>query len=84
MEIKDGKQNVTLSIPKETLHKARLLAVERNTSLSAMLVTAIEEIVAKAGAYELAKERQLALMEQGFNWGTGGKATWTRDELHER
>ncbi|GIK58613.1 MAG: CopG family transcriptional regulator [Chloroflexi bacterium] len=78
------KQNVTLSLPKETLRKARLLAVERNTSLSSLLVEIIEEIVAKADAYELAKERQLALMNQGFNLGTGGKATWTRDELHER
>ncbi|MBX3058106.1 MAG: CopG family transcriptional regulator [Anaerolineae bacterium] len=78
------KQNVTLSLPKETLRKARLLAVERNTSLSSMLVEVIEEIVAKADAYELAKERQLALMNQGFDLGTGGQATWTRDELHER
>ncbi len=78
------KQNVTLSLPKETLRKARLLAVERNTSLSSLLVEIIEEIVAKADAYEIAKERQLALMQQGFNLGTGGQATWTRDELHER
>ena len=78
------KQNVTLSLPKETLRKARLLAVERNTSLSSLLIEAIEEIVAKADAYEIAKERQLALMKQGFNLGTGGQATWTRDELHER
>lgn len=78
------KQNVTLSLPKETLRKARLLAVERNTSLSSLLVEIIEEIVAKADAYEIAKERQLTLMQQGFNLGTGGQATWTRDELHER
>ncbi|HRQ41385.1 MAG TPA: CopG family transcriptional regulator [Chloroflexota bacterium] len=78
------KQNVTLSLPKETLRKAKLLAVERNTSLSSLLVEIIEEIVAKADAYEIAKERQLALMKQGFNLGTEGKATWTRDELHER
>jgi hypothetical protein len=78
------KQNITLSLPKETLRKAKLLAMERNTSLSSLLVEIIEEIVARADAYEIAKERQLALMKQGFNLGTEGKATWTRDELHER
>ena len=78
------KQNVTLSLPKETLRKARLLAVERNTSLSSLLVEAIEEIVAKADAYELAKEQHLALLKEGYNLGTYGNITWSREESHER
>ncbi len=78
------KQNVTLAVPKETLRKARLLAVERNTSLSALLVEAIEEVVAKADTYELAKEQHLAMLEQGFNLGSNGQITWSREELHER
>jgi hypothetical protein len=78
------KEKVTLVLPKETVRQARLLAAERNTSLSAYLVDMLEEIVMKAEAYELAKEQSLALMNQGLNLGTGGKITWTRDELHER
>lgn len=79
------KQNVTLSLPKEILRKAKILAIERNSSLSALLTEALEEIVAQADAYELAKERHLALLkEKSINLGTEGKITWTRDELHER
>ena len=78
------KQNVTLSLPKETLRKVRLLAVERNTSLSSLLVEVIEEIVAKADAYELAKEQHLAILREGYDLGTYGNITWTREELHER
>jgi len=79
------KQNVTLSLPKETLRKAKILAIERNSSLSALLTQALEEIAAQADEYELAKEHHLAwLKEKSINLGTKEKITWTRDELHER
>ena len=77
-------QNVTLSIPKETLRKAKILAVERQTSLSALLASTLEDIVNQEEGYAAARRRQLALFEQGFNLGTGGKVSWSRDSLHER
>ena len=78
------RQNVTLSLPKEILRKAKILAAERQTSLSALLTETLEEIVAKSDRYEIAKQRQLVLMERGFDFGLGDTITWTRDELHER
>ncbi|WP_420628905.1 DUF6364 family protein [Candidatus Leptofilum sp.] len=78
------KQNVTLSLPKETLRKAKILAAERQTSLSALLTKTLEEIVAKSDMYEIAKQRQLVLMERGFDFGIEETPAWTRDELHER
>ncbi len=78
------RQNVTLSLPKETLRKAKILAAERQTSLSALLTETLEEIVAKSDRYEIAKQRQLVLMERGFDFGLGDTITWTRDDLHER
>ncbi len=77
-------QNVTLSLPKQVLRKAKLIAVERNTSLSALLTQMIVEMVAEDDAYERARRRHQALLEEGFDLGTGGNVTWTRDELHER
>ena len=38
-------QNVTLSIPKETLLKVKLLAVKRQTSVSGLLTQALERLV---------------------------------------
>lgn len=78
------RQNVTLSLPKETLRKAKILAAERQTSLSALLTETLEEIVAKTDRYEIAKQHQLVLMERGFDFGLGETITWTRNELYER
>jgi hypothetical protein len=78
------RQNVTLSLPKETLRKAKILAAERQTSLSALLTETLEEIVAKSDRYEIAKQRQLVLMDRGFDFGLDETMTWTRDDLHER
>ncbi len=77
-------QNVTLSLPRQVLRKAKLIAVERNTSLSALLTQLIIEMVEADDAYERARRRHQALLEEGFDMGTGGNVTWTRDELHER
>ena len=78
------KQNVTLSIPKDTLRKAKILAAEQSTSLSALLTQAVEEIVSKSNLYEIAKDRQLRLMETGYQLNVDSSPSWTRDELHER
>ena len=78
------KQNVTLSLPKETLRKAKVLAIKRNMSLSALLTQTVESIVARADEYERAKEEYLDWLERGADLGTKGTITWTRDELHER
>lgn len=76
------KQNLTVSLDRETIRKARVIAAKRGTSISGLVAKQIEELVGKAEAYERAKERALALLEKGFNLG------WTpplsRDELHER
>jgi hypothetical protein len=77
-------QNVTLAIKKNVLRKAKVIAVKRQTSLSRLLNEYIEEIVTQDDEYEQAMQRQLTWLEQGFDLGTGGQATWTRDELHER
>jgi len=76
-------QNVTLSVPKETLQQAKMIAVRRETSLSRLLVGLIEGLVKSEEHYELARRRHLALLDHGFDLGTGGRAV-SREELHER
>jgi hypothetical protein len=77
-------QNVTLSIPKDTLRKAKILAIRRNTSLSRLLSRTLEELVSYHEAYSDARSRHLNLLEKGLDLGTGGEVSWKRDELHER
>ena len=78
------RQNVTLSLPKALLKKAKTLAVMEDRSLSELLRETLEEKVKEATGYQRAKERQIALMEKGVDLGTKGKITFSREELYER
>lgn len=77
-------QNITLSLPKSTIRKVKILAARQNSSISRLVAQALEEIVEKDSAYEEAKERQLKLMEKGFDMGFGLAGLPSRDEIHER
>ena len=77
-------QNITLSLPKELLRRVKHLAVERDTSVSALLVEALEETVLAGDRYDRARDRELTLLEKGFDLGTQGLVSWKRDELHKR
>ena len=77
-------QNITLSIPKDVLRKARMLALKRNTSLSGLLTQTLTEIVLHEEGYEQARQRNLALLKKGLDLGTQGRISWTREEIHER
>ena len=78
------QRNVTVSLPDDVLRDARHLAVDRGVSLSKFLAMLLEEQVQVARQYREARDRQLKLLEQGFDLGTHGNITWSRDELHER
>ena len=78
------KQNVTLALPKDILKKAKILAIEKNTSLSGLLTQTLTEIVYQADAYPEAQKRHLALIQKGFDLGSSGQPDWSREDLHER
>ncbi|HQE93647.1 MAG TPA: CopG family transcriptional regulator [Anaerolineae bacterium] len=77
-------QNVTLAIPKEVLREVKVIAAQRGISISSLLVQTLKDLVHQQDAYEAAMHRHLAILEQGFDLGTGGNITWSREELHER
>ena len=76
-------QNVTLSLPKVLLRRAKIIAIEENTSLSQLLKNAISDIVTKSDRYALAQARHLAWLAKGADLGST-EVVWTREELHER
>ena len=78
------RQNITLSIPKETLKKAKHLAVAKDQSLSGLLTEFIEDLVRKEEIYKQAEQRQLVLMEEGIDFGLKEKIDWSREEIYER
>jgi len=75
---------VTVSLPADLVREARHLAVDRGLSLSAFIAVLLQEQIESRQGYDAARKRQLTLLEKGFDLGTGGKISWTRDELHER
>jgi len=77
-------QNVTLAIPRNLLRKAKILAVQKNTSLSGLLTQTLKELVERQENYEQARVRNKELLKTGFDFGTQGKIAWKREELHER
>jgi hypothetical protein len=78
------KQNVTLSLPKELLKKAKAIAASKDKSLSELLRESLEQKIKEATGYKRARDRQIALLNQGFDLGTKGRVTVTREELHAR
>jgi metal-responsive CopG/Arc/MetJ family transcriptional regulator len=78
------RQNVTLSLPQNLLKQAKHLATSRHSSLSELMRESLQEKVEEASGYRAAMERQLRLIQTGFDLGTNGVMIVTRDELHER
>jgi len=78
------RQNVTLSPPKSLLKKAKTLAAKKDKSLSVLLKESLEEKIGEATGYNKARERQLGMLQHGFDLGTKGRILISREELHAR
>jgi hypothetical protein len=78
----DEKQNITLRLSRQTIHKARIIAAKRSTSISGLLTRQIEELANSEDEYERAMDRAFARMKKGFH--LGGVHKVDRDALHER
>jgi hypothetical protein len=78
----NGKQNLTISLDRQTIRMAKILAARRSTSISGLLARQIEILVGEEEAYERAERQAMSLLDQGFH--LGGVIRASRDELHER
>jgi hypothetical protein len=76
-----SKVNITLKLDKDLVRRARVLAAEKGTSVSALLAAKLEEDLNRRAAYEEAKKHALADLAKG--WDLGGRVP-TREEMHER
>ena len=78
------KQNVTLSLPRAILRKAKKIAIDQDRSLSGLMVELLTELVEREDLYASAQRQHLALLDQDTDLGTNGSISWTRTDLHER
>lgn len=78
------KRNLTVELDVETIRKAKVLAAQRDTSVSRLVADEIERLVGDAEAYERAKAQALYWLEHGAGYHVGHGPLPSRDELHER
>ena len=75
-------RNITLSLPDELIRRAKVLAAERETSVSALVSTLLTQLVGEIRDYDQTWADEEAVMAAGTL--QVGKLTWNRDELHQR
>jgi len=75
--------NVTMSIEDTLLKRARKIAVERDSTLSDMYRSFLDELVRQDEVRRSFIAQELDALFGQSQAASGGQ-TWTRDELHER
>jgi len=76
------KQNVTISLSRQVLKKARILAARRETSISGLVSQEIEFLFGEEETYDQAERQAMALLDKGFHMG--GVIRARRDKWHQR
>ena len=82
--------NLTITVDDEVLKRARIRALERGTSVNAVLGEYLRVFAGDAEAQARATATLLALSAENTRKGgrarakARGRRRWTRDELHER
>lgn len=76
------KQNITLSLDKEIIKKAKVLAAKKDLSVTKLLAEQLAKVISEEDQYESSKRRALARLRKGFH--LGGRILASREELHER
>ena len=77
-------QNITLSVPRELLKRVKRVAADRDTSVSALMTEALGRVADENRRYSAARKRALAALRSRRSLGTGGRRTWSRQDLHDR
>ena len=76
------KQNITLSVDKDLIKKGKIIAAQKDTSVSKLLSEQLRQLVEDKEKYETAKRSALQTLKRGYH--LGGKITWKREDLYDR
>ncbi len=75
-------KNITVSLDDETYRRARIIAVERDTSVSALVKQFLVELASAESESERLKREERALRERITAFRASDRLS--RDELHDR
>ena len=76
-----AKRNLTVQLDEDVIRRAKVLAAERGTSVSAIVARQLTTLVEDEERYDEAWRRARRAMEGATP--RGGR-TWRRDELYDR
>ena len=76
------KQNITVTLDKELIRRAKVIAAERAKSVSGLLADEIERLVSENDRYEEAKTAAIAELRRGYRLGGGPLPR--RGEVYDR
>lgn len=74
--------NLTITVDKEVLKRARIRALEQDTSVNAVLREFLNSYAGAAGTKREAVDRLMGLSRDASSGR--GDSVWTREELHDR
>jgi len=77
--------NITLSLEDDLIREARKIAIERDTTLTGLVRTYLQDLAAEH-AKSGRKRRELEALRESFDLLKvhSGKRTWKREDLYER
>ena len=76
-------RRITLSLPDELIRRAKDVAAERDTSVSALVSELLGDLIGDVPDYATEWAAEERLMAEGIGLRVG-KTTWSRDEVHAR
>lgn len=75
-------QNLTVSLDRDTIRRAKVIAARRGVSVSRLVAEIVERMAGDDDAYRAAMREALETLEQGLD--LGGAAPIEREALHDR
>ncbi|AEF34449.1 MULTISPECIES: DUF6364 family protein [Mycobacteriaceae] len=78
-----ASKNITLTMPAELVRRAKVLAAQRDMSVSSLVARLLEQLVGEVADYDDVADLERRMMS-GVAGLQVGPITWSRDDLHER
>ena len=78
-----GSRNITLTMPEELIGRAKVLAAQRDTSVSGLVAELLTGLTGPVDDYAQAWANEEQLMADGIGLRVG-EITWTRENVHSR
>lgn len=78
-----GTRNITLSLPDDLVRRAKVLAAQQDTSVSALVADLLRQVTDRVSDYDSVWAAEERFMVEGVGLEIG-EITWSRAETHER